>query len=232
MKVLIVEDDALLSMGLQRALVKEAYVCDSVGSIKEAEAYLEASLNGDERTEGYAAILLDLGLPDGNGIDLLQRWRRLKIRIPILIMTARDALSDRIQGLDTGADDYLIKPFELLELVARLRAIIRRHQGQSDNVLNVGDLALDLSQQSIKQNGCLLDLTPREYAVLSRLMLKQGQVVHRETLQQDLYTWQDSLGSNTLEVYIHHLRQKIGKARIQTQRGVGYLLTDGKDELT
>lgn len=224
MKILIVEDDALLSLGLQKALGQEAYVCDSVTTIKEAEAYLAAV---PETAHGYSAILLDLGLPDGNGIELLQRWRKQGMGMPVLIMTARDALSDRIQGLDAGADDYIIKPFELLELVARLRAIIRRHMGQSDNVLTVGDLALDLAKQSIKQGHRLLDLTPREYAVLSRLMLKQGQVVHREILQQDLYTWQDSLGSNTLEVYIHHLRQKIGKARILTQRGVGYQLTEG-----
>ncbi len=224
MKLLIVEDDALLRLGLEKALAAEAYVCDSVDTIKAAEAYMAASV------EGYSAILLDLGLPDGNGIELLQRWRRQGMGTPVLIMTARDALSDRIQGLDVGADDYLIKPFALLELVARLRAIIRRHQGQSDNLLYVGDLALDLAKQSMTQNGQPLDLTPREYAVLSRLMLKQGQVVHRETLQQDLYTWQDSLGSNTLEVYIHHLRQKIGKSRIQTQRGVGYVLTKGEHE--
>ncbi|MGO3858943.1 MAG: response regulator [Neisseriaceae bacterium] len=228
MKLLIIEDDALLSMGLEKALIKEAYVCDCVSSVKDAEAYLAASGGGN--VEGYSAILLDLGLPDGNGIELLQRWRRQGVGIPVLIMTARDALDDRVEGLDAGADDYLIKPFELLELVARLRAIIRRHQGQSDNVLCVGDLALDLAHKCIKQDEQLLELTPREYAVLSRLMLKQGQVVHRETLQQDLYTWQDSLGSNTLEVYIHHLRQKIGKARILTQRGVGYSLTDGRHE--
>lgn len=225
MKLLIVEDDALLSLGLHKALVKEAYVCDCVTTIKAAEDYLAAVPEGGGE-QGYAAVLLDLGLPDGNGIALLQRWRQQGVDTPILIMTARDALSDRIQGLDAGADDYLIKPFELLELVARLRAIIRRHQGQSDNLLQVGDLALDLAKQSIKQRGQLLDLTPREYAVLSRLMLKQGHVVHRETLQQDLYTWQDSFGSNTLEVHIHHLRQKIGKTRIQTQRGVGYLLME------
>lgn len=227
MKLLIVEDDALLRLGLKKALAKEAYVCDSVASIKEAEAYLATATEGPA---GYGAILLDLGLPDGNGIELLQRWRRKGMSLPVLIMTARDALADRIQGLDAGADDYIIKPFEQMELVARLRAIIRRHQGQSDNVLAVGDLALDLAKQSIKQAGLLLELTPREYAVLSRLMLKKGQVVHREVLQQDLYTWQDSLGSNTLEVYIHHLRQKIGRARIVTQRGVGYLLTEGDHE--
>lgn len=221
MKLLIVEDDLLLQMGLEKALSKEKYVFDVVGTLKEAEQYV--ALDSDNH---YAAILLDLGLPDGDGVQLLKKWRDNKIQIPTLIMTARDAVEDRIAGLDAGADDYLIKPFELNELLARLRAIIRRHLGQPSNILNVGALSLDLVNKSIQLKGAPLELTVREYAILSRLILKNTQVVSRETLLQDLYSWQDNLGSNTLEVYIHRLRQKLGKEAIVTVRGVGYQLLE------
>ncbi len=220
MKLLIVEDDLLLQRGLEKALTQEGYAVDIAGSLKMAHQFLNNS------EEFYSAILLDLGLPDGNGLSLLQALRNDKKSLPVLILTARDALNDRIIGLDSGADDYLIKPFELAELYARLRAIIRRHCGQSDNQLEIADFLLNLTNKTIVFSGQPLELTVREYSVLSRLLLKYQKVVPRELLQQDLYSWQDSLGSNTLEVYIHHLRQKIGKNRIQTIRGIGYQLVD------
>lgn len=220
MKLLIVEDDLLLQRGLQRALLQENYAIDIASTLQEASRFLS-----DELTI-YSAILLDLGLPDGNGITLLQTLRKEKNNIPILIMTARDALQDRIIGLDAGADDYVIKPFELTELYARLRAIIRRHNGQVHNDIIVEQFALNLSNKTIMFQNQLLDLTAREYVVLSRLLLKYPNVVPRELLMQDLYSWQDALGSNTLEVYIHRLRQKIGKEKIQTVRGFGYQLVE------
>lgn len=223
MKILIIEDDLLLQMGLKKALTQESYAFDVADCITQAKQYLDS-----DSQQNYCAILMDLGLPDGNGIHLLKQWREQGITLPVLIITARDALEDRIEGLDAGADDYLIKPFALIELQARLRAVIRRHMGQPDNHIHIDDLSLNLANKTIDHNGCRMDLTPREYAILSRLMLKHTQVVSREVLQQDLYSWQDSLGSNTLEVYVHRLRQKLGKDRIQTVRGLGYQLMETK----
>ena len=220
MKLLVVEDDLLLQRGLEKALIQEGYAVDIAGNLKSARHFLSSE-------EGfYSAILLDLGLPDGNGLTLLKWLRESQKNLPVLIITARDALNDRIVGLDSGADDYLVKPFELAELYARLRAIIRRHCGQADNYLTIADFILNLTNKTIAHSGDSLELTVREYAILSRLLLKYQQVVPRELLLQDLYSWQDSFGSNTLEVYIHRLRQKIGKDRIQTVRGLGYQLVD------
>lgn len=216
MKVLIVEDDQLLRDGIEHALSREGYSFDSAQTGQQADQFVQL----DE----YSAILLDLGLPDIDGLTLLKKWRKQQIFTPVLIITARDALDDRVSGLDAGADDYLIKPFELVELFARLRAIIRRHQGQSDNMLVANDIALDLSTKQVYFKEQPLELTVREFAIMSRLILKKGKTVARETLQQDIYSWNDNFSSNTLEVYIHHLRHKLGKDRITTVRGVGYRL--------
>lgn len=220
MKLLVIEDDLLLQRGLNKALTQEGYAVDIAGTLALARQLLK-----DEENL-YSAILLDLGLPDGDGLTLLQWLRDGKNSLPVIILTARDALNDRIVGLDAGADDYLLKPFELAELYARLRAVIRRHCGQSDNYLEIADFLLNLTNKTISHLGASLELTVREYAILSRLLLKYQQIVPRELLLQDLYSWQDSFGSNTLEVYIHRLRQKIGKDRIQTVRGLGYQLVD------
>lgn len=142
----------------------------------------------------------------------------------MLILTARDALEDRVDGLDAGADDYLIKPFALIELQARVRALIRRYQGHSDNLLQQDDLTLNLSSQQVYLQQQPIDITPKEFALLSRLIMRAGQTVNRELLQQDLYAWNDDLGSNTLEVHVHNLRRKLGKDRIRTVRGIGYRL--------
>lgn len=216
MKVLVVEDDVLLCTGITEGLQREGYVVDCAGTVAKACQNME--------TELYSAVLLDLGLPDEDGVSLLKKWRLQRIGIPVLIITARDALEDRIKGLDAGADDYVIKPFELAELLARLRAVVRRHMGESDNLIVAGHMSLDLANREICCKGNPLTLTPREYAVLSRLIMKKGKTVAREILQQDIYSWEDSMGSNTLEVYIHHLRQKIGKEGILTVRGMGYQL--------
>ncbi|CAK9883712.1 MAG: Transcriptional regulatory protein BasR [Candidatus Erwinia impunctatus] len=216
MKLLIVEDDTLLLDGLQQAMRSEGYAVDAVDNALEASSLL--------RRGEYSLVILDLGLPDADGVTLLGQWRKKKISIPVLILTARDALEERVRGLDAGADDYLLKPFALAELQARVRALIRRYQGKSDNLLEQGDLSLNLSSQQVFVDQQIVEATPKEFALLTRLLMRAGQTVHRETLQQDLYSWQDDNSSNTLEVHIHNLRRKLGKDRIKTVRGVGYRL--------
>ncbi|ATM88465.1 two-component system response regulator PmrA [Yersinia massiliensis] len=216
MKLLIVEDDELLQRGIAMALTNEGYACDCAGTAAQAQGLLLSSQ--------YSMIILDLGLPDQDGTLLLRQWRRQTVTLPVLILTARDALEDRVEGLDAGADDYLIKPFALAELLARVRALIRRYQGQSDNLIQQDDLSLNLSTQQVYLQDQPLEITPKEFAILSRLIMRAGQTVNRELLQQDLYTWNDDLGSNTLEVHIHNLRRKLGKDRIRTVRGIGYRL--------
>lgn len=216
MKLLIVEDDLLLREGLVLALNNEGYALDCATTAAEADALIESG--------EYGMIILDLGLPDKDGATLLRQWRRRSISTPVLILTARDALEDRVNGLDSGADDYLVKPFALAELQARTRTLIRRYQGHSDNLLQHDDLTLNLQTQQVLLQDLPVEITPKEFALLTRLMMRIGQTVHRETLQQDIYSWQDDPGSNTLEVHIHNLRRKLGKDRIKTVRGVGYRL--------
>ncbi|EOC1289188.1 two-component system response regulator PmrA [Cronobacter muytjensii] len=216
MKLLIVEDDLLLQEGLAMALGNEGYALDCAGSAAQGDALLQSG--------EYSLIILDLGLPDKDGATLLSQWRRSGISTPVLILTARDALEDRVGGLDAGADDYLVKPFALAELHARVRALIRRYQGHSDNLLQHDDITLNLQTQQVLLRGQPVEVTPKEFALLTRLMMRIDQTVHRETLQQDIYSWQDDPSSNTLEVHIHNLRRKLGKTRIRTVRGVGYRL--------
>ncbi|WP_435927965.1 two-component system response regulator PmrA [Dryocola sp. BD613] len=216
MKLLIVEDDLLLQEGLAQALGNEGYALDCAATAAEADALIQSG--------EYSLVILDLGLPDKDGATLLSQWRRRGVSNPVLILTARDALEDRVKGLDSGADDYLVKPFALAELQARARALIRRYQGHSDNLLQQADLTLNLQTQQVLLQDQPLEITPKEFALLTRLMMRIGQTVHRETLQQDIYSWQDDPGSNTLEVHIHNLRRKLGKERIKTVRGVGYRL--------
>ncbi|AMO83641.1 two-component system response regulator PmrA [Obesumbacterium proteus] len=216
MKILIVEDDELIQQGLAKALANESYACDCAATAAQAKSLVQVGQ--------YSLIILDLGLPDQDGASLLRQWRRSGVDIPVLILTARDAIEDRVGGLDAGADDYLVKPFALVELQARVRALIRRFQGHSDNLLQVENIVLNLSTQQVTFEGQQIELTPKEFALLSRLMMRAGQTVNREILQQDLYSWQDDLSSNTLEVHIHNLRRKLGKERIKTVRSVGYRL--------
>ncbi|WP_368540703.1 two-component system response regulator PmrA [Enterobacter soli] len=220
MKLLIVEDDLLLQEGLALALTSEGYALDCAATAAEADSLIQSG--------EYSLVILDLGLPDKDGATLLSQWRRRGIANPVLILTARDALEDRINGLDSGADDYLVKPFALAELQARARALIRRYQGHSDNLLIDGDITLNLQTQQVLRNAQPVEVTPKEFALLTRLIMRSGQTVHRETLQQDIYSWQDDPGSNTLEVHIHNLRRKLGKDRIKTVRGVGYRLESQK----
>lgn len=216
MKALIVEDDELLLQGLVIALERKGYICDAVSTVRIAEASLQSG--------HYSLIILDLGLPDDDGINFLLRLRQNKISVPVLILTARDSVNDRIIGLDAGADDYLLKPFSLDELLARVRALIRRHLNEGDETLNVGEFSLNINNKQIFQAGKALELTPKEYAILSRLMFKAGQPVHREVLFNDIYNWSTEPATNTLEVHIHNLREKIGRSFIKTTRGFGYTL--------
>ena len=216
MKLLIVEDDLLLQEGLALGLANEGYALDCAATAAEADSLIQSG--------EYSLVILDLGLPDKDGATLLSQWRRRGVDNPVLILTARDAIEDRIHGLDSGADDYLVKPFALAELQARARALIRRYQGHSDNLVADGDLTLNLQTQQVLCNSHPVEVTPKEFALLTRLIMRSGQTVHRETLQQDIYSWQDDPGSNTLEVHIHNLRRKLGKDRINTVRGVGYRL--------
>lgn len=220
MKILLIEDDALLLSGLQKALEQQQYCCDVATSLNTARQYT---------LDDYELIVLDLGLPDGDGLTLLKQWRQQGCNLPVLILTARDSLDDKIKGLDQGADDYLIKPFALAELLARVRALMRRRFEKAENALLFGTLKLDMTHHQVWQNGQELTLTRMEYAILRRLMLHPGKTVQRDRLQQDLYDWNDEIGSNTLEVYIHHLRRKIGADSIRTIRGEGYRL-ESKDE--
>ena len=217
MKILIVEDDSLLQKGLYDGITSNGYVCELASTGKQAEQYIQFGQ--------FSLIILDLGLPDCDGLELLTRWRKKQIDTPILILTARDTVEDRVEGLDLGADDYLIKPFALTELLARVRALIRRNQGTADNLISYGPITIDIKQQKVTVNNQEIVLTPKEFIVLSRLMLKAGEKVHRNLLQNDLYDWQSDPSSNVLEVYIHGLRNKLGKNCIRTVRGYGYQLS-------
>ncbi|WP_414163211.1 two-component system response regulator PmrA [Superficieibacter sp. BNK-5] len=216
MKILVIEDDALLQQGLILAMQNEGYVCDGVATARDAKSCLASA--------HYSLVVLDLGLPDEDGLHLLAHLRRDKFTQPVLILTARDTVGDRIAGLDTGADDYLIKPFALDELNARIRALLRRHHNQGDSELTIDNLTLNVTRRQVWLEGQLLELTPKEYALLSRLMLKAGSPVHREILYNDIYSWENEPSTNTLEVHIHNLREKIGKTRIRTVRGFGYMM--------
>ncbi|MCT6875674.1 response regulator [Frischella perrara] len=217
MKILITEDDPLLLKGLYSALSAEGFVCEMADTAKLAKQLMQSY--------SFSVAILDLGLPDSDGLQLLRTWRQQNNDIPVLILTARDTIEDRVEGLDLGADDYLIKPFALQELLARVRALIRRREGICLNIINYGQFKVDLKQQLAFDNNIPLNLTPKEFALLARLITKPEQQIHRDILQNDLYNWNNDPNSNVLEVHIHGLRQKIGKRFIQTVRGYGYRLT-------
>ena len=214
--VLIVEDEVAISRFLRAALEGDGLRVHDAGTLQRG--LIEAA------TRKPDLVILDLGLPDGDGLTLLKQWRQQGCKLPVLILTARDSLDERVKGLDQGADDYLIKPFALAELLARVRALMRRRFEKTENSLLFGSLKLDMTHHQVWLNEQELTLTRMEYAILRRLMLHPGKTVQRDRLQQDLYDWHDDIGSNTLEVYIHHLRRKIGAGTIKTIRGEGYRL--------
>lgn len=214
MRILLVEDDPLLGDGLRAGLRALGFQVDWVRDGEAAEREL--------RAEPYAAAVLDLGLPRRDGLDVLAAVRAAGVTLPVLVLTARDAVSDRIRGLDGGADDYVLKPVDLHELAARLRALVRRANGQAQETLRVGPLALDAAARQVWRDGQAVTLSPREFDLLHALMLAGGRVLSREQLEQQLYAWGQEVESNTIEVHVHHLRRKLGPAAIQTVRGVGY----------
>ena len=224
MRILVVEDDVGIADGLQANLQQRGYAVDWCDTVAHAWAALQA--------EPFDAVLLDLGLPDGDGGTLLQRLRQASAApgglpapdTPVLIMTARDEVQQRIAGLDLGADDYLVKPFDVDELEARLRALLRRAAGRSHPVIRHGALEIDPAAHTVLQAGVPVELSPREFAVLLVLLESRGRVLSRQQLEARLYNWQDAIESNALEVHIHHLRRKLGSTLIHTMRGVGYFI--------
>ncbi|CAG0994382.1 Transcriptional regulatory protein QseB [Burkholderiales bacterium] len=216
MRILLAEDDPLLGDALRAGLAQAGFDVDWVRDGQQALA----ALKGGE----HAAAVLDLGLPRLSGVDVLSRARGGGVKVPVLVLTARDAIDDRVQGLDSGADDYVVKPADLAEVAARLRALIRRSRGESSPILTVGGLALDPAARTVRLGGRDVDLKPREYDLLHELMLNAGRVLSRERLESRLYAWGDEVGSNAIEVHIHHLRRKLAPGLIRTVRGVGYLM--------
>lgn len=216
MRILIVEDNDLVGDGLLVGLKGMGYAADWV---RDGEAAWRALM-----TESFAAMVLDLGLPKLGGLELLKRLRSHSLNIPVLILTARDAVADRIEGLDAGADDYLVKPCDLGELAARLRALIRRADGQAYPLTEIGPLQLDPATHQVIYHGHPVELSAKEFALLHELARTPGRPISRESLVVRLYPWGSEIESNAIEVHIHHLRKKIAPEVITTLRGVGYVL--------
>lgn len=216
MRILVVEDDALLGDAIQAGLRQQGFVPDWVRD----GAAADLALQGD----GHAAVVLDLGLPRRSGLEVLARLRGRRSAVPVLILTARDTVEDRIAGLDAGADDYLVKPFDLGELAARLRALTRRAGGNASAAIVVGALSLDPATREVRFRGEPRTLSPKEFSLLQAFMLNAGRVLTREQLEEKLYGWGEEVESNALEVHLHHLRRKLFAGAVQTLRGVGYLM--------
>ena len=223
MRILVVEDDDGIAEGLQANLRQRGYAVDVCFSIAAAWAALAQ--------EAFDLVLLDLGLVDGDGAELLSRLRQASAggglpdpQTPVLIMTARDQVSDRISGLNLGADDYLTKPFDVDELEARMRALLRRAAGRAHPLLVHGELVVDPANRSVQRAGRTVELSPREFTLLLVLLESRGRVQSRAQLEARLYNWQDTVESNTVEVHVHHLRRKLGDGVIVTMRGVGYFI--------
>lgn len=216
MRILLVEDDALLGDGLRAGLRQLGFLVDWVRDGLAAEREL--------RAQPYAAAVLDLGLPGKDGMAVLAGLRGAGLKLPVLVLTARDTVPDRVRGLDAGADDYVVKPVDLNELAARLRALVRRAHGQPQDRLALGGIELDPAARTVRRDGEAVALSTREFDLLHALMLNAGRVLSREQLEQHLYGWGQEVDSNAVEYHVHHLRRKLGPAAIQTVRGVGYLM--------
>lgn len=217
MKILLIEDDSMIGDSLVHALRAKGYTVDWVQDGEMGEESL--------RIGSYALVLLDLGLPKRSGIEILKSLRQRHQQLPVLIITARDAVSDRVQGLDLGADDYLIKPFALEEVEARIRVLLRRSAGQSAPILSVGAITLNPHTKELTYTGKSLVLSAREYALMFALMETPGKVLSRRDLEERLYGWNEEVSSNAVEVQIHNLRKKLGNSLIRNIRGMGYMIT-------
>ncbi|MCL7997812.1 response regulator [Brucella sp. 21LCYQ03] len=216
MRILVVEDDSILLDGLSVGLGLAGFTVDGVANCGDAEAALVG--------QNYNAVVLDLMLPDGSGLDILKSMRQARDETPVLLLTARDQVQERIAGLDAGADDYVGKPFDLHELAARVRAIARRGTGRASATLKWQDVELDPAEMSAQLKGVPLRLTRREFSILRRLMERPSATISKSSLEEALYGWQEEVESNAVEVHIHHLRSKLGASFIETVRGVGYRL--------
>ena len=214
MRILLAEDDTMLGDGLRAGLRQQGFQVDWVRDGRAAEHELASGV--------YAAGVLDLGLPVMDGMDVLKSVRSRRVQTPILILTARDTVPERVLGLDSGADDYVLKPVDLYELAARLRSLVRRSSGQVQEILTLAGVAVDPSSRKVTLNDEVIALSTREFDLLHALMRNAGRVLSREQLEQQMYSWGHEVESNAIEVHIHHLRRKLGGELIQTVRGVGY----------
>jgi len=219
MRLLLVEDDSMIGEAAREGLRHEGHTVDWVRDGAQAEA----AVAGSE----YDLVLLDLGLPRRDGLAVLKGWRARGVKVPVLIITARDAVSDRVVGLDAGADDYLVKPFDLDELTARVRAVLRRRAGRAESTVRIGELEIDASSRRVRWKGKEVTLSAREYALLEALADRPGAYLTRAQLEDRLYGWDEEVASNTVEVHIHGLRRKLDANVIRNVRGLGYTL--GKD---
>jgi DNA-binding response OmpR family regulator len=218
MRVLLVEDDRALSLGIQHALEREGWQVDVLA---DGEQAAQMGLQGE-----HTLAVLDLGLPRKSGMDVLRHWRANGVRMPVLLLTARDELVDRVQGLDAGADDYLVKPFDLPELLARLRALRRRAAGRIEDKLSRGELEMDLTDRELRFRGERVALSPRELALTELLLQKAGRVVSKDSIVARLSSWEADFSGNSVEVYVHRLRKRFGELGvvIKTVRGFGYVM--------
>lgn len=216
MRLLLIEDDKLIGDGLKLGLSKQNFAVDW---FQDGKLGFEALFSTE-----YDAVVLDLSLPKMDGLDILRQWRKENKDIPVLILTARDTLDERILGFNAGADDYLCKPFALMEVIVRLQVLIRRSYKQSSTEVAVGDLVVDASTHSVKLEGEEISLTAKEFNLLQLFVNNKDRVLTRTQIEEKLYSWDDDVSSNALEVYIHNLRKKLGKEWIKTVHGVGYKL--------
>ncbi|HEY8100550.1 MAG TPA: response regulator [Burkholderiaceae bacterium] len=217
MRLLLVEDDSMIGESVRKALRQDGFTVDWVQDGHAAEIAVGS--------EAYDLLLLDLGLPKKSGLDVLKSLRQSGNRIPILILTAHDAVADRVKGLDAGADDYLVKPFDFEELEARIRALCRRQSGRVDSIIKLGDLTLNSASHEVQLRGEPVILSGREFALLAAFLDRPGAVLSLSQLEEKIYGWGDEVGSNAVEVYIHALRKKLGADFIKNVRGVGYMVS-------
>lgn len=216
MRLLLIEDDPMIGEAVLRVLRTEHYAADWVRDGELADAALQA--------ENYDAVLLDLGLPRQSGLEVLRKLRARKSTVPVLIATARDSITDRIAGLDAGADDYVVKPYDTDELLARVRALLRRSAGRAEPAFEHKGVSLNPATREASLNGQSVSLSAREWAVLEPLLARPGVLLSRTQLEEKLFSWKDDVSSNAVEVYIHGVRKKLGSGLIQTVRGLGYVI--------